>query len=90
MRITSGWVVSAAALLSSGATWADGNGLTADAARVPWASLHGRVAYVSVPGWSGDFSFDDGNGLKTSTGSVMGSSGRAPEIHRSFFDSSLL
>jgi hypothetical protein len=72
MRITTGWFLFAAALLSCGAAWADGNGLTADAERVPWASLHGRIAYVSVPGWSGDFSFDSGSGVKTSTASIMG------------------
>jgi len=72
MRITTGWVVSVVALLSCGAAWADGNGITADAERVPWASLHGRIGYVSVPGWSGDFSFEDGSGLKTSTASIMG------------------
>jgi hypothetical protein len=72
MRVSTGWLLSAVALLSCGAAWADGNGLTADAQRVPWARVHGRVAYVSSPGWSSDLSLDDGSGLKTSTASVMG------------------
>lgn len=72
MRTAAGFVIWATALLTCSVAWADGNGLTADADRVPWGRLHGRVAYMAIPGWNGDFSFDDNGGMKSSTASVMG------------------
>jgi hypothetical protein len=72
MRITTGIVFLAAMLLPSAGAWADGSGLATDANRVPWASLHGRIDYTATPNWRGDFSFDNGSGLKTSAVSVMG------------------
>jgi hypothetical protein len=72
MRVTTGIVIWAAAVLPCSAAWADGNGLTADADRVPWASLHGRVTYSSTPGLSSDFLFDANSGLRTSSPSVLG------------------
>jgi hypothetical protein len=72
MRIATGIVFWAATLLPCAGAWADGNGLAADADRVPWANLHGRIAYSAVPGWRGDFSFADSSGLKVSTLSIMG------------------
>jgi len=59
-----------AALLSGTTAWADGSGLAANADRVPWASLHGRVVFAAVSGWRGDFSLADGRGLGPS--SIMG------------------
>jgi hypothetical protein len=72
MRTAAGFVIWAATLLLSGTAWADGTGLTADADRVPWGPLHGRVAYAVIPGWNGDFSFGDGGLKAASTSSVMG------------------
>jgi hypothetical protein len=72
MRITREIVLLAAALAPSAGAWADGSGLSANAERVPWASLHGRIDYTTSPDWRGDFSFANGSGLKTSAVSVMG------------------
>jgi hypothetical protein len=72
MRTVRGLFIWATALLACSVAWADGNGLTADADRVQWGRLHGRVAYTAIPGWNGNFSFDDNSGLKSSTASIMG------------------
>lgn len=72
MRLTTRILCLAAALLPAAGAWADGNGLAADAARVPWAALHGRIDYTTSAAWSGDFSFGNGSGLKTSAVSLMG------------------
>jgi hypothetical protein len=72
MRIATGFVIWATTLLPCGVAWADGSGLTTDADRVPWASLHGRVVYVSTPGLSSDFSSAGSGGLIASSPSVLG------------------
>ncbi|MEO8921726.1 MAG: hypothetical protein ABI330_02655 [Caldimonas sp.] len=72
MRAVTGIIILAAALLPPLGAWADGNGLATDTARVPWASLHGRIDYTVAPSWRGDFSFANGSGLTTSAVSVMG------------------
>jgi hypothetical protein len=72
MRIATGVVIWAATLLPCAGAWADGSGLAADADRVPWGSLHGRVAYAVIPGWRGDFSLSNGSGLNAGASSIMG------------------
>ena len=47
------WIASAAAvLLPPAAAWADGEGLSANADRVPWARFQGRIGYgPATPAW---------------------------------------
>lgn len=71
MHLNTRIIVLATALLPALGAWADGTGLAADAARVPWASVHGRIDYTSSASSSGD-SFANGSGLKTSAVSLMG------------------
>lgn len=72
MRIVTRMIFWAAAAASCAIARADGTGLAADADRVPWGSLHGRVDYAASPSWRGDFSLSNGSGLKTSAVSIMG------------------
>lgn len=72
MRFAATIVFLSATLLPAAAAWADGNGLAADADRVPWPAFHGRVDYVAGSDWRNDISFANGSGLKASAVSVMG------------------
>ncbi len=72
MRVTTGIVIWAATVLPAALPGPTATDLTADADRIPWASLHGRVTYSSTPGLSSDFLFDANSGLRTSSPSVLG------------------
>jgi hypothetical protein len=72
MRVSTGIVIWVATVLPCSVAWADGNGLTADANRVPWGSVHGRIAYASTSGLNNAFLFSDSNGLRSPNPSVVG------------------
>ncbi|MEP7301900.1 MAG: hypothetical protein ABI699_10260 [Caldimonas sp.] len=67
------WLAISAATFSPFAAWAGGEGLAADADRVPWARFSGRVAYAtSAPLVRGIASSIDGTGLQFKGLRVLG------------------
>ncbi len=73
MRIASGIVFWAATLVPCAAAWADGAGLAADADRVPWPRLQGRISYsATTTSWYSGLAPGPSSGLKLNGWSVMG------------------
>jgi len=71
------WIVLLAAALAPLASRADGDGLTTDADRVPWARFQGRIAYTGITPpapapWRAPLTSSDGTGLQVNGVSVMG------------------
>lgn len=67
------WIALSAVAFAPFAAWAEGDGLAAEADRVPWARFQGRVAYATASPLlrSGNSSFD-GTGLQVNGLSLMG------------------
>jgi hypothetical protein len=67
------WITLSVALLAPLAAWADGEGLSADADRVPWARFQGRIAFSATAPVAGTPTAPtDGTGLQVQGLSVMG------------------
>ena len=71
------WIVLLTATLAPFASWADGDGLSTDADRVPWARFQGRIAYAAntqaaAAPWRAPVSSTDGSGLHVNGVSLMG------------------
>ena len=67
------WIALSAAVLTPLAAWAEGDGLAANADRVPWARFQGRIAYTATsPLVRGTTASVDGTGLQMNGLSVMG------------------
>jgi len=65
MRVVIWMGVAAVALLSPIAALAEGDGLTADADRIPWARLQSRVvAAPGAPGWRAELAPSERSGLQ--------------------------
>ena len=65
------WICAAVATVSLGGhALADGDGLTTQSGRVPWARFDARIAYAGAPAWRADLAPLERSGLKL--GSVLG------------------
>ena len=68
------WICAAVALsLTLVDARAEGDGLSADADRVPWARFQSRIAYApGAPGWRADFAPLERTGLQVSSFGLLG------------------
>ena len=68
------WICAAVASALTGvAARAEGDGLSADADRVPWARFQSRIAYApGAPGWRADFAPVERTGLQVGSVGLLG------------------
>ncbi|MEO8525682.1 MAG: hypothetical protein ABI460_13245 [Caldimonas sp.] len=67
------WIALSAVAFAPFGSWAEGDGIAANADRVPWARFQGRVAYTATPALLRGSNFSrDGTGLQVKGLSLMG------------------
>ena len=72
MRVVPWIFVALASASFAGHAWAEGDGLSTDADRVPWPRLGARVVPLGAPSWRADLAPYARTGLKTSSLGFLG------------------